>query len=321
MNLDKNKELFSDAILLASDHLKINPIYIEKDYWITRSLKMLQQGAEAEKAIFKGGTSLTKAYRIGNRFSEDIDIAIANADELSGNQLKTLMKKISGSMTEGLTEIDVSGVTSKGSKYRKAVYLYPSMMESVNDNVIKEGQILVEINSYANPYPFEQREISSFLYEYFKAIDRNDLIDEYQLHPFSLRVLDKRQTLTEKMVSLLRQSLSKNYQNDLGSKIRHFYDIHYLLQDEVCCSYVNSGEFLKDFNILWKHDQGVFDSPEGWKDKSPEETPLINDFPNLWKLLKVIYSRELPLLAFSEIPEESKVEESFIRIANCLNSK
>lgn len=321
MNLDRNKELFSDAILLASDHLKINPIYIEKDYWITRSLKMLQQGPEAEKAIFKGGTSLTKAYRIGNRFSEDIDIAIANADELSGNQLKTLMKKISGSMTEGLTEIDVSGVTSKGSKYRKAVYLYPSMMESVNDNVIKEGQILVEINSYANPYPFEQREISSFLYEYFKAINRNDLIDEYQLHPFSLRVLDKRQTLTEKMVSLLRQSLSKNYQNDLGSKIRHFYDIHYLLQDKECCSYVNSGEFLKDFNILWKHDQGVFDSPEGWKDKNPEETLLINDFPNLWKLLKVIYSRELPLLAFSEIPEESKVEESFIRIANCLNSK
>lgn len=36
-------------------------------------------GDKESRAIFKGGTSLTKAYGIGARFSEDIDIAIAEA--------------------------------------------------------------------------------------------------------------------------------------------------------------------------------------------------------------------------------------------------
>ena len=44
------------------------------------------QNSNAEKAIFKGGTSLSKAHKIGNRFSEDIDIAISDADTLTGNQ-------------------------------------------------------------------------------------------------------------------------------------------------------------------------------------------------------------------------------------------
>ena len=46
-----------------------------------------------DRAIFKGGTSLTKAYGIGSRFSEDIDIAISEAWMLSGNQLKMLIKR------------------------------------------------------------------------------------------------------------------------------------------------------------------------------------------------------------------------------------
>lgn len=36
------------------------------------------ESKEKEVAVFKGGTSLSKAYRLGNRFSEDIDIAITS---------------------------------------------------------------------------------------------------------------------------------------------------------------------------------------------------------------------------------------------------
>ncbi len=53
-------------------------MYLEKDYWICRSLKMLSESKEKEVAVFKGGTSLSKAYRLGNRFSEDIDIVITS---------------------------------------------------------------------------------------------------------------------------------------------------------------------------------------------------------------------------------------------------
>lgn len=87
MNLHENKKLFTDAVLAASEYLDIRPVYIEKDYWITRSLTLMVQNSNAEKAIFKGGTSLSKAHKIGNRFSEDIDIAIS---DLKDTYLKEL---------------------------------------------------------------------------------------------------------------------------------------------------------------------------------------------------------------------------------------
>lgn len=95
MKLHENKELFADAIEAAArpqneDGLGIKSIFIEKDYWICRSLRLMAQGDSNNRAVFKGGTSLSKAYEIGARFSEDIDVAISEAWTLSGNQLKHL---------------------------------------------------------------------------------------------------------------------------------------------------------------------------------------------------------------------------------------
>ena len=53
MNLHENKKLFTDAVLAASEYLDIRPVYIEKDYWITRSLKLMAQNPNSDKAIFK----------------------------------------------------------------------------------------------------------------------------------------------------------------------------------------------------------------------------------------------------------------------------
>ncbi|MDE6794899.1 MAG: nucleotidyl transferase AbiEii/AbiGii toxin family protein [Muribaculaceae bacterium] len=85
MNLHDNQKLFADAVLAAAQHLDINPIFIEKDYWITRSLKLMSEADPDGRAIFKGGISLSKAHFIGSKFSEDIDVAIVNADSLNGN--------------------------------------------------------------------------------------------------------------------------------------------------------------------------------------------------------------------------------------------
>jgi len=67
MNLHENKDAFTAAIQLASapkeeGGLGIKQIYIEKDYWICRSLKQLSESKESCVAVFKGGTSLSKAY-------------------------------------------------------------------------------------------------------------------------------------------------------------------------------------------------------------------------------------------------------------------
>jgi hypothetical protein len=50
---------------------------IEKDFWVCWTLKRLFSLASLQdKIIFKGGTSLSKAYKVISRFSEDIDITI-----------------------------------------------------------------------------------------------------------------------------------------------------------------------------------------------------------------------------------------------------
>lgn len=53
MNLHENRKMFTEAVLAASEHLHIKTVYIEKDYWITRSLKLMAQNPNAERAIFK----------------------------------------------------------------------------------------------------------------------------------------------------------------------------------------------------------------------------------------------------------------------------
>lgn len=49
---------------------------IEKDWWVTVILKAIFLSKYAPYLVFKGGTSLSKAYNLIERFSEDIDLSI-----------------------------------------------------------------------------------------------------------------------------------------------------------------------------------------------------------------------------------------------------
>jgi hypothetical protein len=69
---------------------------------------------------------------------------------------------------------------------------------------------LIEINTYANPYPYIKHDISSFITDYLIVINRQDLIEQYELEPFSINVLDKRRTIVEKLVSLIRFSFEED---------------------------------------------------------------------------------------------------------------
>src|SRR5688572_22422230 len=49
---------------------------VEKDFWVTLTLKALFELPLSQHMVFKGGTSLSKAWKQIERFSEDIDLAI-----------------------------------------------------------------------------------------------------------------------------------------------------------------------------------------------------------------------------------------------------
>lgn len=54
----------------------MTPFAVEKDWWVSRTLNIIFQMEIAKHLVFKGGTSLSKAWKLINRFSEDIDLAI-----------------------------------------------------------------------------------------------------------------------------------------------------------------------------------------------------------------------------------------------------
>jgi predicted nucleotidyltransferase component of viral defense system len=266
-----------------------------------------------ENAVFKGGTSLSKGYRLIKRFSEDIDIAIINKN-LSGNSLKTKIRSIEKEITTEHTEIVEDGLTSKGSMYRKSLFEYPTVLSGTVDSAIP-NRIILEINSFANPYPNVKLKITSFVAEYLVASNQQNAIEEYGLQPFSLNVLDKRRTMIEKLVSLFRFSFSKNMRVALNTKIRHFYDLYYLANDAECATYIQTANFKTDFVELLAHDKQAFDTPAGWQKMEIMESPLVDNFPALWNYLRDSYQRELPKLAFVAVPDEKEVADVFMKIA------
>jgi len=96
LNLQKNKqqELFNQLSFKTG----IQPQAIEKDAWVTLVLRIIFNSKISEYLIFKGGTSLSKAYGLIQRFSEDIDLAISREylgfkEELTKGQIRKLRLK------------------------------------------------------------------------------------------------------------------------------------------------------------------------------------------------------------------------------------
>jgi predicted nucleotidyltransferase component of viral defense system len=65
--------LFSET----AARMRTTPAVVEKDFWVTWVLdRLFQQPELARLLMFKGGTSLSKVYRLIERFSEDIDMIL-----------------------------------------------------------------------------------------------------------------------------------------------------------------------------------------------------------------------------------------------------
>lgn len=87
-----------DIFLSAATRLGTPEQNVEKDFWVTWTLDALFNGLPADhpRFLFKGGTSLSKAYGLISRFSEDIDITVFREDlgqEASILQLEAMSRK------------------------------------------------------------------------------------------------------------------------------------------------------------------------------------------------------------------------------------
>ncbi|WP_084801353.1 nucleotidyl transferase AbiEii/AbiGii toxin family protein [Bradyrhizobium sp. Ec3.3] len=83
----------------TSQRLGCAPENVEKDFWVCWTLDVLYNKAPIKpRLLFKGGTSLSKAFDLIQRFSEDIDITVFRTDLLgedfpSDDELRALGSK------------------------------------------------------------------------------------------------------------------------------------------------------------------------------------------------------------------------------------
>lgn len=311
MKLHQDTKLFSDSLRAASQYLDIKLEFVEKDYWITLVLSRLAGSKYVDASVFKGGTSLSKGYNLIERFSEDVDIAIINNKEKSGNEIKNIIRAIEKEITADLTEVLKDGVTSKGSRFRKSIFEYRAS-EKANAN----NKLIIEINSFANPFPYQRMTIKSMIFDFLTQTKNETYIEQYDLQSIEVNVLSKEQTIVEKIVSLIRFSYKANTVESISEKIRHFYDLYYLMKNPECIEFVASDSFKKQFDTILQHDREMFEEPTGWQTKSISESPLVANFAFIWIQLKEKYQTELSALAYRPIPAENDVAKCFEKLIN-----
>lgn len=92
---------YADLLVQVAVRLDIDAAIIEKDYWVTETLRVIASEF-GRGVVFKGGTSLSKAHDLIGRFSEDIDLLVVGEGVglTSKGQRDAYMKKIAARVGE-----------------------------------------------------------------------------------------------------------------------------------------------------------------------------------------------------------------------------
>lgn len=104
---------FADALLATAQALNLPEAFVEKDYWVTTVLRALSNSPYREAIVFKGGTALSKAYGLVQRFSEDVDLAVTDDVTRTNSKTKSLVDQAAKHITQGLPEV-ADAATSRG---------------------------------------------------------------------------------------------------------------------------------------------------------------------------------------------------------------
>lgn len=198
MNLHHNKEAFEELIIGAANELAIPTNVIEKDYYVTITLKSLSE--KLEDMVFKGGTSLTKCYQLLDRFSEDIDLSYTAESGAPGDARKRKLKKAVVSTMEEF-EFPITNLEETRSRRHYNCYraAYPSVYEQSN---ILKSELIVETYVALLPFPTTRQMVDNYIYRFLNKINRLDLAETYDLMPFEITTQTIERTLVDKIFAL-----------------------------------------------------------------------------------------------------------------------
>lgn len=263
--LHDNKELFEQAVLRTSEALGIEASIVEKDYFVTLFLKEISK--EVPSIIFKGGTSLSKCHKLIKRFSEDIDLNIECEAKPTQGQRKGLKANIVSFIERLGLELTNPEDIRSNREYNKYIVDFPTVFKS---ETLKQ-HLIVETAVYIRAYPTLTMQASSMIYDYFNQNGFADLITEYELEPFELKVQTAERTFVDKVYAVGDYYLD----GKIREHSRHLYDLYKLL------------EIIKLDDSLKELIESVRE------DRKPHKTCLsVQDGVDMYKLLDEIISKD-----------------------------
>ncbi|MDE0305906.1 MAG: nucleotidyl transferase AbiEii/AbiGii toxin family protein [Albidovulum sp.] len=323
LNLHKSPDFYLELIQATATGRSIPAVYVEKDYWITNALKRLHESDHKEKIVLKGGTALSKAHHIIERFSEDIDLALLNKQTLSGSQRRTLIKAVEGTVSQDLKCEQGHPLESKHGNFRKTAHAFPIRSDSMALGQVA-STILVEINAFAEPDPAMMMPVASLVGEHLNALGQDDLIDEFRLRPFNILVLSVERTLCEKIMGLVRAGYEKDPLGDFRRRIRHIYDIVMILRSSEYREFLRSEEFPKLLERVIASDGQTMPNASVWLDPPLGQAMIFAETEELWKNIKREFHGNFSDMVYGDkLPSDGEVLESIALIQMALpeNSK
>lgn len=136
----------------------ISATAVEKDYWVTEVLRSLATNHTGD-FIFKGGTSLSKAYSLVERFSEDVDLLVLPGERGRGATDK-LMKQFATTAADhvGGEARRVGG--SETGRHRSCEIAYPALRPATD---LISTSVLLEMGIRGGDHPNEVRPVGSLI--------------------------------------------------------------------------------------------------------------------------------------------------------------
>ena len=231
---------------------------VEKDFWVCWTLRRLfeHQKRSKQTLVFKGGTSLSKAFGAIRRFSEDIDLSFDRTDlgytgerdpEREGLTRKAASKLIDalgadvekhiadtllpalrsaiaahlGEPAVGGWKLEIDGVDSQTVNFH-----YPTALSEVDyaGMAYITPRVKLEFGARGDPWPTEQRRIQPYAADEFPSF--------FEEPSSTVTVLSARRTFWEKVTALHAESHRPPEAATPQYFSRHYYDVAMLLDTE-----------------------------------------------------------------------------------------
>jgi predicted nucleotidyltransferase component of viral defense system len=213
MNVSYNKEIVD----YIANEMVVNHSYIEKDYFAVKVIEKLADfNCENHQIIFSGGTSLSKGYGLIQRFSEDLDFEVDDAQGLTQGQRRNIRHAFIDVISQ-IADIEiVENYAENGGRKQTLSIKYPHIYPipgNLRDN------LKVELFFEPLKLTTQERIINSFIADFSNENKENAKI--LCNHPFNI-LADKFNALTWRVY---------NGQDNFDyTNMRHLHDLYAINQ-------------------------------------------------------------------------------------------